>query len=144
VSYRKDHGRYARLVAFVGLVLLVAYGCFHGGGLVTQLDGWLGEANTTYVDTFPLLGTLKTSTLIALAVGSVSAFVIHRILNRPRVADALIDTEEEMHKVTWPTWPETWSGAMAVVGMVLVLFFFLTVVDVVLIEVIGRLWGGRS
>lgn len=144
MSYRKDQGRYARLVAFTGLVLLVCYGCFRGGGLVSVLDGWLGAANTTYIDTFPLLGSLKTSTLIALAIAAISGFVFHRILNRPRVADALIETEEEMTKVTWPTWPETWSGAMAVVGMVLVLFVFLTVVDVVLIEVLGRLWGGRS
>lgn len=144
MSYRKDQGRYARLVAFVGLVLLIAYGCFHGGGLVTELDGWLGESNTTYVETFPLLGSLKTSTLIAVGVAGAAALILHRLLNRPRVADALIETEEEMHKVTWPTWPETWSGAMAVVGMVLVLFFFLTIVDVVLLEVLGRLWGGRS
>ncbi len=144
MSYRKDQGRYARLVAFVGLVMLVGYGCFHGGGLVTTLDGWLGDGNTTYVDPFPLLGSLKTSTVIALGVAGLSAFVIHRILNRPRVADSLIETEEEMHKVTWPTWPETWNGTMAVVGMVLVLFVFLTVVDVVLLEVLGRLWGGGS
>ncbi|MEQ1630734.1 MAG: preprotein translocase subunit SecE [Planctomycetota bacterium] len=144
MSYRKDQGRYARLVAFVGLVLLISYGCFHGGGLVTELDGWLGESNTTYVETFPLLGSLKTSTLIAVGVAGAAAFMLHRILNRPRVADALIETEDEMHKVTWPTWPETWSGAMAVVGMVLVLFCFLTIVDVVLLEVLGRLWGGGS
>lgn len=144
MSYRKDQGRYARLVAFVGLVMLVGYGCFHGGGLVTTLDGWLGDGNTTYVDPFPLLGSLKTSTVIALAVAAFTAFVIHRILNRPRIADSLIETEEEMHKVTWPTWPETWNGTMAVVGMVLVLFVFLTVVDVVLLEVFGRLWGGAS
>lgn len=144
MSYRKDQGRYARLVAFVGLVSLVAYGCFHGGGLVTTLDGWLGERNATYVDPFPLLGSLKTSTVIALAVAFVVGYLIHAILNRPRVADALIETEEEMHKVTWPTWPETWGGTMAVVAMVLVLFVFLTLVDVALLEVLGRLWGGGS
>lgn len=144
MSYRKDQGRYARLVAFVGLVLLVAYGCFHGGGLVTTLDGWLEANNTTYVEQFPLLGSLKTSTVIALAFALFVGYVLHRILNRPRVADALIETEEEMHKVTWPTWPETWNGTMAVVAMVLVLFVFLTLVDVVLLEVLGRLWGGAS
>jgi len=144
VSYRKDQGRYARLVAFVGLVLLVAYGCFHGGGLVTTLDGWLAADNTTYVEQFPLLGSLKTSTVIVLGFALLVGYVLHRILNRPRVADALIETEEEMHKVTWPTWPETWNGTMAVVAMVLVLFVFLTLVDVVLLEVLGRLWGGAS
>lgn len=132
------------MVAFWGLVLLVVYGCFHGGGLVTVLDGWLGENNKAYVDPFPLLGSLKTSTLIALAVTLVSGFAFYRILNRPRIADTLIETEAEMAKVTWPTWPETWSGTMAVVGMVLVLFVFLTLVDLALLKVMGSLWGGAG
>lgn len=144
MSYRKDQGRYARLVAFAGLVLLVVYGCFHGGGFVTTLDGWLGEHNKIYAEQFPLVGSLKTSTVIALALTLFTALVLHQILNRPRVADALIETEEEMHKVTWPGWPETWSGTTAVIAMVLVLFVFLTLVDVVLLEVMGRLWGGGS
>ncbi|MGE3172891.1 MAG: preprotein translocase subunit SecE [Planctomycetota bacterium] len=144
MSYRKDQGRYARMVAFWGVVLLVGYGCFHGGGLATVLDGWLGDANTTYVDPFPLLGTLKTSTLIAIGALAVVGFLAHRVFNAPRLADVLIETEEEMHKVTWPTWQETWSGTMAVAGMVLVLFLFLTVVDVVLLQVMSSLWGGGS
>jgi preprotein translocase subunit SecE len=144
VSYRKDQGRYARMVAFWGIVLLLAYGCFRGGGLATVLDGWLGDSNRTYVDPFPLLGTLKTSTLIALGATVLGGFVTHRMLNRPRIADTLIETEEEMYKVTWPTWPETWSGTLAVAGMVLVLFLFLTVIDLVLLGVMGSLWGGRG
>jgi preprotein translocase SecE subunit len=141
VSYRKDQGRYARMVAFWGLVALVAYGCFNGGGLATQFDRWLGDSNQTFVDPFPLLGTLKTSTLIALAITVAAALLIHRILNRPRVADSLIGTEEELHKVTWPTWPETWSGTLAVAATVLALFLFLTVVDLVLLEVMTSIWG---
>jgi len=144
VSYRKDQGRYARMVAFWGLVILVGYGCFHGGGLVTVLDGWLGANNTTFVDPFPLLGALKTSTIAALGVTLFAGFTLHRILSRPKVADALIETEEELHKVTWPTWPETWSGTLAVMGMVLVLFLFLTVVDALLLTVMHSLWGGTT
>ncbi len=144
MSYRKDQGRYARMVAFWGLVILVGYGCFHGGGLVTVLDGWLGASNSTYIDPFPLLGSLKTSTVIALGLTAFGGFVAHGFLNRPRIADTLIDTETEMAKVTWPTWPETWSGTLAVMGMVLVLFLFLTMVDLVLLKVMGSLWGGAS
>ena len=144
MSYRKDQGRYARMVAFWGLVILVGYGCFHGGGLVTVLDGWLGANNTTFVDPFPLLGALKTSTLVALGLLLFAGFTLHRILSRPKVADALIETEEELHKVTWPTSPETWSGTLAVMGMVLVLFLFLTVVDALLLTVMHSLWGGTA
>jgi preprotein translocase SecE subunit len=144
VSYRKDQGRYARLFAFWALVLLVAYGCFHGGGLTDQLDRWMGESNQTLIDPFPILKTLKTSTLISLGVLVVAALLIHRVLSKPKIADTLIDTEGELHKVTWPTWPEAWQGTMAVTVMVLILFAFLTVVDFAFGQVMLMLMGGNA
>jgi len=144
VSYRKDQGRYARMFAFWALVLLVAYGCFHGGGLTDQLDRWMGESNQTLIDPFPILKTLKTSTLIALGVLIVAALLIHRVLSKPKIADTLIDTEGELHKVTWPTWPEAWQGTMAVTVMVLILFAFLTVVDFAFGQVMLMLMGGNA
>lgn len=142
MSYRKDQGRYARMFAFWAIVLLVAYGCFHAGGLSSLLEQWMGESNRTFIDPFPILKTLKTSTLIALGVLVVVGFVVYRILNRPRIADTLIETEGELQKVTWPTWAEAWQGAMAVTTMVLILFVFLTLVDIGLVEVMLRLMGG--
>lgn len=141
MSYKSDQGRYARMVAFWGLTLLVGYGCFHGGGLVTMLDGWLGQSNRVFVDPFPLFGTLKLSTLIAMGVAIAAGVVFHSYLNRPKIAESLIETEAEMHRVTWPTWPETWHGTVAVTGMVIVLFLFLTAVDLLLAEVMNRFMG---
>ena len=142
MSYRKDEGRYARMFAFWALMLLVAYGCFHGGGLADLANSWMGESNPTFVDPFPLLGTLKLSTCIVLAVLVAVGVAVTLVLNRPRVADALIDTEHEMHKVTWPTWGETWQGTIAVTIMVVVLFLFLTVADLGLTQVMQMLLGG--
>ena len=144
MSYRKDQGRYARMFAFWALVLLIAYGCFHGGGLADQLDRWMGDASRTLIDPFPILKTLKTSTLIALGVLIVAALLIHRLLSKPRIADTLIDTEAELQKVTWPTWPEAWQGTMAVTVMVLILALFLTVVDFSLAQVMRMLMGGDA
>ena len=144
MSYRKDQGRYARMIAFWALVLLVAYGCFHGGGLTDQLDRWMGESNQTLIDPFPILKTLKTSTLIALGVLVVAALLIHRILSKPKIADTLIDTETEMHKVTWPSWPEAWQGTLAVTVMVVILTLFLTVADAALAQFMGMLMGGGT
>lgn len=127
------------MAAFWALTILVGYGCFHGGGLIDSLDGMLGESNTTFIQQFPLLGSLKLSTIIGLAVLVVSALAIHRILSRPKVADALIDTETEMYKCTWPGWGETWQGTMAVAATVLALFLFLTIVDYFLTEMVGSL-----
>jgi len=130
------------MLAFWALVLLVAYGCFHGGGLVGVLDHQLGDSNRVLIDPFPLVGTLKLSTCIALGVLLVVALLIHRLLNRHKVADALIDTEGEMQKVTWPTWAEAWQGTMAVTVMVVVLFAFLTVADLLLGQAMHMLTGG--
>ena len=142
MSYRKDQGRYARMLAFWALLSLMAYGCFHGGGLSDLLDGALGASNQTFIDPFPILGTLKTSTILALGVLAVIALAIHRILNRPKIADTLIDTEAELMKVTWPTWAEAWAGTVAVTVMVLILFVFLTAADLGLIKVMLMLMGG--
>ena len=144
MSYRKNDGRYARMFAFWALFLLIAYGCFHGGGLADLLGIWMGDSDPTFVDPFPILGTLKLSTTIALGVLLVVGLLIYVILNRPRAADALIDTEHELAKVTWPTWSETWKGTLAVTAMVAVLFVFLTLVDFGLVNVMLMLMGGGA
>lgn len=144
MSYRKNDGRYARMFAFWVLFLLIAYGCFHGGGLADLLTVWMGDSNPVFVDPFPILGTLRLSTTIALGVLALVGVVIYVVLNRPRVADSLIETEHEMQKVTWPTWAETWQGTMAVTAMVAVLFIFLTAVDLGLLKVLSMLMSGGA
>ncbi len=130
------------MAAFWALTLLAAYGCL--GGLIIMLDRSLSPSfNQTFVEQFPLFGTLKVSTLIALAVLGLVAFVVHKFLNRPKSADLLIDTEAEMRKVTWPSMPETWTGTLAVMLTVVVLFAFLTVADYVFGESVSRLMGVR-
>jgi preprotein translocase SecE subunit len=142
VSYRKDQGRYARMLAFWALVLLVAYGCFHNGALVSVHDRQMGGSNAVLIDPFPLLDTLKVSTCIAIGVLLVACALIYAFLHRPKVADTLIDTEIEMQKVTWPSWGEAWQGTVAVIVMVLVLFVFLSVVDLLFTKTLSMLMGG--
>lgn len=131
------------MIAFWALVLLFAFGCLHAGGLVDVFDGWFG-VQPPLIDPFPVLGTLKTTTLGALGVLVVLAWITHRILNKPKIADTLIETEAELHKVTWPTWGEAWHGTMAVTVMVLILFVFLTLVDASVLEVMMMLIGGSA
>src|SRR5262245_56332424 len=146
VSYRKDQGRYARMLAFWALLFLFSYGCFHGGGLADMLDRWMGpDANPVLINPFPILKTLKVSTCIALGVLVIAGFGLHLVLNRKRIADSLIETEVEMQKVTWPSWGEAWQGTMAVTVMVVVLFVFLTAVDLLLVQAMTMLMpGGRA
>jgi len=139
MAYRKDEGRYARMIAFWSLALLLAYGCL--SGLRVKLGQWM-SSDAVIVDQFPLLGTLKVSTLIAIGVLVVLCFLVHVWLVRPKAADALIDTETEMRKVTWPTFSDTWAGTIAVIVTVIVLLAFLTVADFTLLNLIQLAIGG--
>lgn len=141
MAYRKDEGRYARMIAFWSLALLMAFGCI--GGLQYKIGQWMGTGDSVLVEQFPLLGTLKTSTVIALVILVVVCLVIYSLLNRPRAADALVDTETEMRKVTWPTFGETWAGTVAVIITVVVLLLFLSVADYALLKLI-QLAIGRT
>jgi preprotein translocase SecE subunit len=131
------------MLAFWALLLLFAYGCLHGGGLVDVLDRWMIQidpaSNPVLIHPFPILKTLKVSTCIALGVLAITGFGLHMILNRKRIADSLIETEVEMQKVTWPSWGEAWQGTMAVTVMVIVLFVFLTAVDLLLVQAMTML-----
>lgn len=144
MSQRKDQGRYARMIAFWAVTALIAYGIFHAGGLVTLLDRWLGGSNRILIDPFPLVGKLKYSTLIGGGLLALTCFLANRIILQPRINQLLTDTEAEMVKVTWPTWPEVIQGTFAVTGMVLVLFAFLTCVDLLLVNVMTMLMPGSK
>jgi preprotein translocase SecE subunit len=132
------------MLSFWAILLLVAYGCFHSGGLVSVLDRSMGESNPVLIDPFPLLGRLRVSTCIVLGVMLLAGIATYTLLHRPKLADVLIDTELEMQKVTWPTWGEAWQGTMAVTVMVVVLFLFLSMVDLLLLKAMQMLTGGGA
>lgn len=144
MSYRKDEGRYARMFAFWALFLLIGYGCFHGSGLADIASGWMADSDMVLVDPFPLLGVLKISNACVVGLWLLIGLVLSTILNRPSIAEALIATENEMHKVTWPTWGETWQGTMAVGVMVVVLFGYLLVCDLGLGQLMQMLFRGGA
>ena len=104
---------------------MLGYGCL--GGLLDTLRGWF--ANTSLAEPLtepqPLIGDIDPAKLIVLGTLAAGGIALYQILNRPKVADMLIDTEAEMKKVTWPTSAETFSGAVAVMITVGVMLGFL-------------------
>ena len=89
MAYKKDQGRYARMTAFWALFLLAAYGCL--GGLVISLRGWIG--GEAWMDPLPLVGEVDTAKVVAIATLAAFGFALFRFLERPKVADMLIETE---------------------------------------------------
>ncbi|MCC6669726.1 MAG: preprotein translocase subunit SecE [Planctomycetes bacterium] len=99
------------------------------------------EAARAWIDPFPLIQRFGPAQLVALTVLAAGGWAIHRALNRPRVADLLIETEGELRKVTWPSSHETISGTVAVAVTVVVMFVFLIVADLLLTYVLHKAMG---
>jgi preprotein translocase SecE subunit len=59
------------------------------------------------------------------------AWVVYRVLNTPRYADFMIDTEGEMKKVSWSTKKEIITSTKVVISTVILMAVLLVVVDIV-------------
>jgi preprotein translocase SecE subunit len=140
MAYKQDQGRFARLAAFWSLAILIFYGTT---SLYTTLLGYfpntMAKPFAAGMPKVPVLGLpLNLGMLISAAVLALSIWLLYRLLERPRNADVLIDTEAELRKVTWPTVPEAVRSSMVVIVCVLFLMAFLASADWIL----GR-WAER-
>jgi preprotein translocase SecE subunit len=63
--------------------------------------------------------------------------LLYRYLQRPKVADLLIETEGELRKVTWPKLEDVTNSSLVVVFCVLFLMGFLAAADYLLGRLIG-------
>ena len=138
--YKPEQGIYARNTAFWLLAALLLYGCqtlyywlssFRGdgdvpGGMATDLLG--GKV--------PVLGVVFTpALLVAVVLAVVLCVVLWRALERPRVADLLIECETELRKCTWPTWNETFTSSLVILVVMLFFTAFLAGSDYVLNQI---------
>jgi len=134
------------MVAFWSLFLLLGYGLIRPAGLSTVLRGWLRELGgpslaEPWVEPFPILRTFDLAMAICLGVLFVGGLVFYGLLQRPKVADMLIDTDMEMRKVTWPSMSDTWKGAVAVVATVVFMLAYLTGADIAIQFAVRQLMG---
>ncbi|RKY22627.1 MAG: preprotein translocase subunit SecE [Planctomycetota bacterium] len=118
-KYKPDQGPYARTSALWLLGALCMFGC-------TTLYYWLlsfrGEPDGTGVmvkplmeGNLPVLGIpLTVALLVAVGLAGLCLWMLMRMLDRPKVADMLIDSETEMRKCTWPTWDETLTSSVVI------------------------------
>jgi preprotein translocase subunit SecE len=147
-GYKPEQGRYVRMAAFWSVFAFWAYGCYR---FRITLQGWLavwfpaprfhpgfGEGDFVQV---PLIGGINLATMVALVVFAIGTWLIHRILNRPKIADLLIETENELRKVTWPSREETLTASLVVIATVVILVAYLWVVDIVLLSITRRVMG---
>jgi preprotein translocase SecE subunit len=107
--YKKGQGKTARLTAYVLLGLLVLFGAYRLHATFNRP----GEG--VLVEGLPLLGALTLMKVFAALAFLGGMLALHVVLNRAAVTDLLIDTEQEMRKVSWPSWAEVKSATLVVV-----------------------------
>jgi preprotein translocase subunit SecE len=126
--YKKGQAAVTRYAAAGSCAAMLAWGCYSLFKAI-YLPGWW-RANLVTIPGLQLV--ISPALLIALGVFVAAGFGIFLLLNRPSTADLLIDTEQEMKKVSWPTRQEAWNSSVVVMVTVLVFTVLLFVFDVVL------------
>lgn len=125
-KYKSEQGVYARTTALWLLGALWAFGCH---SLYYWLLSFRGTPEGTGVFVAPLVDgklpvlgmPLTVSLIVAVGLALVGVVALMRLLDRPKAADMLIDSETEMRKCTWPTWDETLSSSVVI--LVVMIFF---------------------
>lgn len=139
MAYKPEQGRLARMAVFWMLWLLILYGCT---SFRYVLDGWLPESMSAKMFSLPVLGDVTWNVLIALIlIPAATAFLLIRNLNRPKIADFLIETEGELRKVAWPSFVETRGASIVVIACVLILMAYLAGSDWLLGSLLDRVWA---
>jgi preprotein translocase SecE subunit len=124
--YKKNQGVWARSSAYVLGAFLVLFGAWALYGTIN-----VGGAEALTGD-LPLIGVVTYYKAIALLVAGFGLFALHWVLNKPRAVDQLIETEQEMRRVSWPTMREVWNAAVVVVVLTILLGLIMSSFDWVL------------
>lgn len=121
----------ARMAAFWVLAILIFYGCV---SLHTEVASWSASLAAPLGGIrIPVIGeNLSPAFLISTLTFAASMFLLSRWQNKPKNADLLIETEQELRKVTWPSIDEAVQGSVTVMVCVIFLMVYLASADWVL------------
>ncbi len=120
IIYKPGQGKYARIAAGGFLAFFVGYGCI-------SLQGVLGQ----FEEVSPVAARA-----IPVGIFLVSLAVIALVMNYPRFADLLIETEIEIGRVVWPTRNEVMASAMVVIVAVILMAALLYGADWLLLMIL--------
>ncbi|MEM7311146.1 MAG: preprotein translocase subunit SecE [Planctomycetota bacterium] len=142
-AYKPEQGRMARMATFWSLALLLLFGCQF---LHQTLSTYVSSMKNPIADlTIPIVSIpLSPSFLLATAVFAGGMFWLYNWQQTPKVADLLIETEQELRKVTWPTMQDVVNSSLVVIISVAILMAFLAGSDWALGGLVKRLifgWG---
>jgi preprotein translocase SecE subunit len=145
-TYRADQGRYVRLATFWSLTFLWGYGCYRFAEALWDLGfSWASWLRTQLVEELPLVEwPLTPAKIIAVVTFLLGLAALQAFLNRPKVAETLIETEAELRKVTWPTTKDTVQSSVVVLLTVLILLGLMAGFDIILSQIFDFLLYRRA
>ena len=152
--HKPGQAKLSRTVTFLACLFLVAWGCrsllYELPSISPRLaDGWneilMGARpeEAWRVDLVLVESNFSpalTAALLALAGTSLWLFWL---LNRPRIADQLVEMEAELHKVSWPTLSDAWQSTLVVSGFTALIVVLVFVYDLVIKGIIELMPSGR-
>ena len=108
--YKKGQGKMSRLSAYGLLGVLILFGAyrFHATFNVP------GEG-VLVASKLPVIGQITWMKVFSVIVFLGGILGMHMVLNGPKMSDLLIDTEQEMKKVSWPSTNEVKNATVVVV-----------------------------
>jgi preprotein translocase SecE subunit len=136
--YKSGQGKGARLLAAFSLEALNIYGCY---SLYYAINtGHWAEITLTEIPGMEVI--LNPPLLVTLAVFGFVSFLVFFFCNWHKSTDFLIETELELHKVSWPGGTELVASSLVVVVVITILAFMILGIDYVVALVMRLLYRG--
>lgn len=133
--YKKEQGKTVRSATGIALAALALFGCVSLYSFIPPFDITVIPPQPTFWGTLitqiPFFEfSINYGMVFSTGLFLVSVLLIYLlIINNPRSADFMAETEIEMKKVSWPSKQEHTGATVAVIISVLILGIFLLVID---------------
>ena len=133
--YKPGQGSFARLTTTVVVLIALFLGCVELYSWIQDKDDVSLIPGVSVFQEMPVLGVpLSWKFLLCVALFFGMYWLIRRWLTKPSSVDALIETELEMKKVSWPTMPEARTATWIVILVTVLLTASLAVFDLALVS----------
>ena len=124
-SYKAGQGSLARLTTWVAVLITLALGCAE---LYTWIQDPIEDSSlipgVALFEDLPFFGTkFSWKFLLCALIFAAGIWLSRRLLTKKSTVDALIETEQELRKVSWPTREESINAT----GVVILVSILLTV-----------------
>lgn len=143
-AYKPGQGKISRTLTVLAGVFFALWAARSMALHLPDIWGKLGLAwNELLADARPsdawtvdlvVLDTMKVSPALTLAAAVALGGSVWWLwlCNRPSVADRLVDMETELHKVSWPSFPDAWQSTLVVSGFTALVVVLVLVYDIVI------------